>query len=172
MNATFWLVGIAIVACVWWISKMVQQQRVNRRYNVAYNSGAVGAVVGYWSAMLKMSHPDLKRETQKRFEERLRQRLAWTYAHTERFPTIGVFYYAPHHYGADPVLWDALDAAQLVHFLNRDIAHNHFRGDGTTRISLDVVTLKPCLMGDELKFLWPPHQANATEPAAAAEALA
>lgn len=166
------LVLAFIAVCVWIVAQLLHRRRVSARYDAAYDSAAVGFAVGYWAGALRKARPDLDDDRERRFTGTLRRRLAAAYAATEAFPDIGVFYFAPHNYGACPLLWAALDAAGLVHPLNRDLAHHHFRGDGRMRITLESVILEESVMsfGAGTRTLWPLQEGAETAESAACAA--
>ena len=170
MKLILLLVIVGVV--LWWIAQFLHRRRVCARYSLAYDSEAVGVAVGYWTGSLRKAHPDVEDTREQLFAGTLRRRLAAAYAATEAFPDIGVFYFAPHNYGACPLLWAALDAIGIVHPSNRDLAHHHFRGDGRMRITLESVILEESVMsfGAGTRTRWPLQEGAETAESAACAA--
>ncbi|MBY0359623.1 MAG: hypothetical protein K2W82_16580 [Candidatus Obscuribacterales bacterium] len=127
------LVCVALACVVY----LVRGYLYRRRFNQAFHSEAVKYAVKFWSVRLNDQWDiNLSRRV---FAENIHFGLVQAYANTGCFPLIGVFFYGPHQYGVDDLLWSAMHGAKIVSGMNRDIDHMKLSSSGRMEISLTRV---------------------------------
>jgi hypothetical protein len=137
------MLGYAVIAII--ILALVApagRRALRRRWST--KSPAVQAAVDFWTSKLRpceVLSPERNQEVRQIFASTLHDALVDAYVSNGVFPAIGVFYYAPYHYGIDNLMYAALYSTGTVSPINRDIAHHHFDAWGKMEISLKRVRI-------------------------------
>lgn len=113
-------------------------RRAGRR-KAAEQSQAITFAANYWKQSLNDGN-QVSSEKLEAFAEALQLLLVEKYAQEATIPDIGVYYYKPHEFGVDPIIWKALRWAGLVSGINRDINHHMLKNWVQMKVDLEQVS--------------------------------